>query len=459
MPPLATTDGAPDGSAWSLAPCAIVVVAAIASRRTVESLLLGALLGFALVEGTGFFGAFVASLLSVMKDDTIVWIVLVCGLFGSLIQVLALAGAGEALGDAFARVVRGRRGVLLATWLLGIVVFVDDYLNALTVGATMRRLADRFGVSRAMLAYVVDSTAAPVCVLVPMSTWALYTGGLLEENGVAAKGAGMSAYLAVIPWAVYAWVAIGMVPLVAVGLIPAVGAMRGEEAKARLAAEALSTAPPTETANGLGRVLTFVAPMTLLVGATVWLGGADDTRVLKAILLALGVAALLARWTTGIGWPPLLDATLEGFGRMVPALAIVVLSFVLKDANERLGLTPYVIDLFGPLMTKGLLPAAVFVSIAVVTFATGSFWGTFAVTLPVVIPLAQAAGVEPSLAVGAVVSAGAFGSHACFYGDATVLSSAACGVENMTHALTQAPYALAAAALTTAVYLVAGFLG
>ena len=430
---------------------------AVFTRRTVEPLLLGALFGFGLVSQSGFFGEFIGSLLKVMGDGDVVWIVLVCGLFGALIRVLVLSGAAEALGDAMASVVRGRRGVLLGTWLLGILVFVDDYLNALTVGATMRRLADRFGISRAMLAYVVDSTAAPVCVLVPMSTWALYVSGLLEENGVAEAGAGLTTYVGVAPLVIYAWVAMGVVLLVALGLIPAIGPMQSEE---RLTSESREQEPELDESSsaqtGWLKALTFVVPIALLVGATLWMGGDDDTRVLKAILFAIAAAIPLAWFSSERSLPELLDGALEGIGRMIPALAIIVLSFVLKDVNDRLGLTPYVIDTFGPLMTKSLLPAVVFVAISLVTFSTGSFWGTFAITLPIVVPLAQELRVSIPLAVGAVISAGAFGSHACFYGDATVLSSTACGVNNMTHAVTQAPYAVASAVLTVMIYLLLG---
>ena len=142
---------------------------------------------------------------------------------------------------------------------------------------------------------------------------------------------------------------------------------------------------------------------------------------------------------------------------MLHALAIVVMSFVLKEVNEQLGLTTYIIDGVSPWMDRALLPVIAFVSLSVVTFATGSFWGVYAISLPIIIPLAASLEVHPWLAIGAVVSAGAFGSHACFYGDATVLSSSATGCNNMAHVLTQLPYALLAGLIAVFVYLILGY--
>lgn len=458
-------------SAVCLLPCLVVFVLAIFTRRTIEPLLIGVGVGLFLVvyqsnDTSGFiepalaaFDALCDHLLEVLKDDVIRWIVLVCGLFGSLIHVQTVTGGAQAIGVLLARCVRGRRGVLMSTWVLGLLIFVDDYLNALTVGSTMRRLADRFGVSRAMLAYVVDSTAAPVCVLVPASTWALYVAGLLEAEGVAEKGAGVAMYVGLIGTFVYAWVAVGIVLLVVLTGRPLLRPMRGEELAAREAAPAnADNAAPTEGSPWLAATGFFV-PLAVLLGSVLWFGAADQNAVLKAVLLAVATALVLGRVLLGRKLTRLGDAALEGFGRMAPALAIVVVSFVLRDVNEQLGLTDYLIAQAKPWLNAGLLPAVAFIGLSLVTFTTGSFWGTYAIALPIVVPLAQETGASVPLSIGAVVSAGAFGSHACFYGDSTVLSSVSCGVPNMTHAVTQLPYALLAATVTVIVYLVWGFVG
>ncbi|MGL4512499.1 MAG: Na+/H+ antiporter NhaC family protein [Lacipirellulaceae bacterium] len=471
LPPLSVA--AVDPSWLCLLPCAVVFALALATRRTVGPLVVGALLGLATLQDWAYpfaaahatLDAFAVSLLKVMRDETIGWLLLVCGLFGAVLHLQATTGCAEAVGEVLAKFVRGPRGVRLTTFGLGLVVFVDDYLNALAVGSTMRGLADRHGVSRAMLAYVVDSTAAPVCVLVPASTWAFYVAGLLETQGLAPVGEGLSAYIGLLPTFVYAWAALLLVLLVSATGWPLFGAMRSEELAAQQAAADRASDAATQqhegqaTPNPWPGAIAFVAPLVALGLVIFCLPASDGARVLKGVLVAAFVALAAARLTTRVPLAELGKRSLQGIGQMVPTLAIVVVSFVLKDANDALGLTPYVIDAVRPWLTTSLLPAAAFVGLSLVTFTTGSFWGTYAVALPILVPLAREVGADVPLTVGAVVSAGAFGSHACFYGDATVLSSSACGVPNMTHCVTQAPYAALAAAATLLVYLGWGLLG
>jgi len=468
----------------ALVPAASVIALALLTRRTLESLLGGTLLGFVLVGGWGFLGEFTDSLLRVMQDPTIAWVLLVCGLFGSLIRLLVSAGGADAFADALAARVQSRRAALLATWGLGLAIFIDDYLNALTVGSAMRRVTDRFGVPREMLAYVVDSTAAPVCVLLPLSTWAIYVGGLLEGEGLAAVGAGLNAYLEAVPYMFYGWVAIALVPLAAVGWLPPLGGMRAAErrAAAGMLAPPGSPADPDGTGTGfalreaggqaaaarspesprptvaapldLPRLACFVLPLLLLIIATV----ATGIDALKGVIIALGVTSVAFAVFRILPPARIGDDAVAGFASMLQALAIVVLSFMLKEVNDRLGLSEFVLDAVAPWMAPALLPALAFLSLSLLAFTTGSFWGVYAIAFPILVPLAVELGVSPPLTVAAVVSAGAFGSHACFYGDATVLSARAAGCDTMAHVTTQLPYAVLGGAISTGLFLLAGWL-
>jgi len=449
-------------SNWlTLVPCLTVLVLAVATRRTLSPLIAGCLVGYLLSDGWGFFSAFSETLIAVMQDETIAWFILVCGLFGSLINVLVISGGATAFGQLLGNLIRGRRSVLLMTWVMGLIIFFDDYLSALAVGTTMRRLADRFRVSREMLAYVVDSTAAPVCVLIPFSTWAFFVAGLLEKNGLGAPGEGLQVYITVIPFMLYAWFALLIVPLVAMGWIPELGPMRRVEAAARAGTlryeeEILPEgAVVAEVYPGevVGRAMTFIVPLVTLIVST-WF---FDQSILKGILFTLPLAVLQVRCQGYVKFDKLGEGVMQGFQNMFPALAIVVISFVLKDVNDRLGLTNFIIETMRPWITKELLAAITFLGLSFVTFTTGSFWGTYAISLPILIPLAQEFGANLPLALGAVVSAGAFGSHACFYSDATVLSSVSSGCDNISHAITQLPYTLLGAALALIGFLVLGY--
>lgn len=445
---------------WSLVPTLVVLGIALYSKRTFEALLGGALVGFVILHKENFFSGFADSMLAVMQDATIGWIILVCGLFGSLIQVLVKTGGAGAFAKYLLRYVKSERSALVITWMLGLVIFIDDYLNALTIGNSMQKVTDKFRVPREMLAYIVDSTAAPICVLIPLSTWAIYVASLLEATGVSAQGEGLAGYLMAIPYTVYGWVAVLIVPLVAWKIIPPLGAMKKavERTKAggSLAPEGSENmGMQIEEAEGINPVMAdFILPILVLIGATIWFDIDAFKGILTAMFFVLIYQGLIRRQ---LSFKQVMDESFAGFKTMIYALSIIVMSFVLKEVNDGLGLTQFVIDTVKPLMDKAWLPGVAFLALSVVTFSTGSFWGVYAISLPIVIPLAQSMDVNIWLAVGAVISSGAFGSHACFYGDSTILSAAATGCNNVAHAITQLPYTLIAGGISFVIYVLLGF--
>jgi Na+/H+ antiporter NhaC len=414
---------------WSvLVPTASVIAAACLLRSTIPALLIGILVGHVMLDGPGCVAGIADSLVDRFGTETEAWAVLVCGLFGALIQLLVTTGGAAAFGSAVGRRITSARGTLLLAWGLGLVVFIDDYLNALVLGRTLRPIADRNRVPRERLAYVIDSTAAPMCLLVPLSTWAVYVAVLLETTAAAPPGEGLAMYLRIIPYTFYGWFAVLLVPLVSLGWIPAWGAMR------------------------LADVL---LPILTLIVATV-LSGND---ALRGALWAIGmVAAQQLLWRRRFSLTDLTQAGCQGIADMIPVLVTLLLAFMLGAVNDRLGLAEFVVGGLGPWIDAWLLPAAAFVTLSGVAFASGSFWGTYAIALPIVVPLAGSLGVDPTLAIAAVVSAGGFGSHACFFGDTTVMASQASGCDNLAHAWSQLPYALLAAALSLAAFLLAGLL-
>ncbi|TDX31448.1 transporter (NhaC family) [Modicisalibacter xianhensis] len=442
---------------WSLFPTLIVLLMAIVTRRTIESLMTGALVGMLMLDPGSVVTQLSDTLLSVLGNDTVTWIVLVCGLFGSLIALLVRTGGVLTFGDVMTRRIHGRRQSLLTTWVLGLVIFVDDYLNALAISASMKKITDRFKVSREMLAYVVDSTAAPICILVPFSTWAVFFAGLLEDNG--ATGNGMGLYIESIPYMFYAWVAAAVVPLVAMGWIPAIGPMKRAEARAAAGQSIPDGAEESalevdETNQRRPHLLNFLLPIASLIFFTWYF----DIDILRGVIVALAVTLALIFSQRLMSFHAVFDTALEGFKSMLMPLGTLVAGFTLKEINDGLGLTHYVITTLEPLMTAQMLPAVVFVTMAFLAFATGSFWGLFAVAMPIVLPLAASVGADMPLVIGALISASAFGSHACFYGDSTVLSAQGSGCTPMAHALTQLPYSLIAATLATLIFLTAGHL-
>ena len=451
-----------DLGAISLIPTLVVFVLAIITHRPIESLISGSIVGLIIIHGEQFIGGFAETSVRVMTDDDVAWVILVCGFMGSLIGILIRTGSTSAFTEVMARFVKSQRSALMATWVLGIFMFVDDYLNSLAVGAAMRKLTDKYKVSREKLAYVVDSTAAPISVIIPFSTWGVFFAGLIVANGIAPEGEGLNTYISAIPYMLYAWVAVLLVPLVISGVIPSLGAMKKAENRAQTTGE---TVPPDavhiEQANESiqprpdvkPRISMFVIPMLVLVLATLYF----DKDFLVGIYITLGSTVIFIIAARIMSMHDTFDTVIDGFKTMIEPLGVLVAAFILKDVNDVLGLAGYVVSTMQPLLTPESLPTVIFVSMGLVSFMTGSNWGVFVIVLPIVTALTNNLGADMTLVIGATLSASTFGSHACFYSDATVLTAQASGCTAMQHALTQIPYALIAALITIMGFLMLAY--
>lgn len=450
-----------EATALSLIPPVVVLVLAVVLRRPILSLVIGAFVGLMLLESSNALTSFSTISLSVMTDETIGWLILVCGGFGALIALLVKTGGSMAFGRHALKFAKGPKSSLLMAFMLGVTIFIDDYLNALTVGSTMKRVTDKFKVSREMLAYVVDSTAAPICVLVPLSTWAVFFGGLLVDNGIAAEGQGIAVYMQAIPYMLYAWLSVIMVVLVIVGIVPVFGPMKKAQLAAFQGVPALHQVDLEEVqtsdeyalkaiedefkhADDTGKLHNFVVPILLLVGFTVYF----DIDVLMGLLATLAITLPFYAVQKIMPLAEMMEQMIDGFKSMLPAICTVIAAFIFKDVCDQLMLSQYVIEHLTSFMTPKLLPAVVFLSMSILAFATGSSWGIFAVSIPIVMPLAQSLNADIPLVIGALLSASSFGSQACFYSDSTVLAAQGSDCNLMSHAITQLPYTLIAAVIT-----------
>jgi len=446
----------------SLVPTLVVFLLAVITRRPIESLVSGSLVGLGIIHGKQFVNGFAETSVRVLTDPDVAWVILVCGFMGSMIGLLIRTGATSAFTQRMSVYAKSQKSALMATWVLGIFMFVDDYLNSLAVGAAMRNLTDKYKISREKLAYVVDSTAAPISVIIPFSTWGIFFAGLIVANDIAPEGEGLTTYISAIPYMLYAWVAVLLVPVVVSGAIPALGSMKQAEIRAQTTGQ---TVPPgaehIDKANqsiqpkeGVKpQIPMFVLPMTLLVVATLWF----DKDFLVGIYITLGCTAAYIMIARILDMHDTFDTIIDGFKTMIEPLGVLVAAFILKDVNDALGLATYVVATMEPLLTAELLPAIIFATMGVVSFMTGSNWGVFVIILPIVTSLANNLGADITLVIGATLSASTFGSHACFYSDATVLTAQATGCTPMQHALTQIPYALIAAAISLAGYIVLAY--
>lgn len=432
------------------------------TRRPIESLISGSLVGLGMLHGMQFIGGFAEASIRVLTDADVAWVILVCGFMGSLIGILIRTGATNAFTEKMSAYVKGKKSALMASWVLGIFMFVDDYLNSLAVGSAMRDLTDKYRISREKLAYVVDSTAAPISVIIPFSTWGVFFAGLIVANDIAPEGEGLVTYISAIPYMLYAWVAVLIVPVVIFGFIPSLGGMKKAEARAQ--STGMTVPPGAEHINRANlsiqpkegvkpRIPMFVIPMVLLIFATLWF----DKDFLVGIYITLGCTAIFVVAARILDLNDTFDTIIDGFKTMIEPLGVLVAAFILKDVNDSLGLANYVVVVMEPLLTPELLPAMIFASMGLVSFMTGSNWGVFVIILPIVAALGNNLDADMTLVIGATLSASTFGSHACFYSDATVLTAQATGCTPMQHAITQLPYALIAAGISLAGFLALGY--
>ncbi len=447
----------------SLIPPLLVIVLAIVLRSSFEPLLIGCLVGFILIEtqgGPSFFGGFIEALYQVMKDEETIWVILVCGLYGSLIGLLVRSGSAFAFGYKVLQRVRTPRASLMSAWLLGIFLFLDDYLSALTTGTTLKKVTDHFRIPREMLAYIVNTTAPAVCVLVPISTWTLFIGSILEDAQLATSGGGNQLYWSIIPFVLYGWISVLLVPFVILGWIPLIGKMRKAYRRVVQTGQLTQTSMPQLTVIGAtfenskrGGPWHFILPLVVLLAATIWF----RLDALKGVMVAVVFTFLLYLFARMGRFSQLSETVFTGFNSMVFALALVVMSYVLKEVGNQMGLTTYVIENVRPLLSKEWLPAILFLSIGAIAWATGSSWGLYAVVIPIVIPLAESMGAPVLVSIGAIVSAGVWGANACLFSDATILTAQATDTNNVDHALSQLPYALLSFFLSLIGYLALGF--
>ncbi|MDR7120142.1 Na+/H+ antiporter NhaC family protein [Rheinheimera soli] len=463
-------------SAISLIPPVVVMAVAIWLKRPILSLVVGAVAGLLMLFPTQpleLLNTFAEISQSVMQDETIGWLILVCGGFGSLIGLLIHTGGAVAFGHSASKLATGPKSSMFMTFVLGCIIFIDDYLNALSVGEAMKRVTDKYKISRQMLAYIVDSTAAPICVIIPISTWAIFFGGLLENNKVAEAGQGVEVYMQAIPYMLYPWLAVTIVLLVTLKIMPAIGPMKKAELAAQngtpvdalpeVSVEASAShyhvqgqnvpagdqyavhamEQEFEESNKQGKLRNFIVPMLMLIGFTIYF----DIDVLKGLLVTLVLTIVFYSYQRLMSLGDMMEVMMNGFKTMLPAICTVIAAFIFKDVCDKLLLPQYVIENLTPYMTAQMLPAIVFLAMAILSFATGSSWGIFAVSIPIVMPLAYAVEADIPLVIGALLSASSFGSQACFYSDSTVLAAQGSGCNLVSHAVTQLPYALIAATL------------
>ena len=447
----------------TLLPIVVVLVLALATKRTLEPLIAGTLTAYIIICGVHFPTGWMDAFFDVASDRDHQWVFMVCALFGSLITLLGASHGTLGFSKRLEKLCRGPKSTLIITWIMGILIFVDDYLNIMTLSTCMKKLTDQHKVPRETLSYIIDSTGAPVCALLPFSTWAIFFSGLFfAEEGIRELGfaSALDTFTHVIPYIFYAIAAVAIVPLFSLNLVPKLGRMKKAYQRVRetgkvysLDSKDLNLEDEEDSPDVQGSLIDLILPVGVLIVLAIVTG-----ELFLAVLAAIATCFVLYIPRKKLSIPRFCDLAMHGFCNMIPTIAIIYFAFVMQEAMADIGMAQYVIGAVTPYMSAPLFPVITFLLVAVLNFSTGSVWGIPAIVTPIILPLAFSIGANPMLTMGAVVSGAVLGSHACFYSDATVLTSSCCKMQNMDHALSQLPYALMAAGISAAGYFLCGFL-
>lgn len=451
-----------------MVPALLVIITAVKTKRTTESLLIGVVTSYLIIcfsDGENFVSKVTESFFSIVTDYDTMWLVIVCGLFGSLIALINKSNGTYAIARFLGKICKTEKATLLVAWILGIIIFIDDYMNILTVSACTKQLSDERKSPREALAYIIDSTGAPVCVLLPFSTWAIFFSGVFyEQESIRELGYGsaIQTYIHTIPYMFYAIVAVLIVPLFILGIIPKLDKMKDAYERTKTTGKVYSEASEkfnlkSEKAIGEidqnANIFDFILPIAVMI--IVQLITDDMFIALVASILACGIFYISRKKMRG---GEFCDIWIQGFADLVPSLAIIIAALFMRQASEDLMLSEYVIGIIEPMASAKLFPMIAFIAVSCLGFVTGSNWGIPAVCAPIIIPLGAAIDANLLLVMAAIVCGGTFCSHTCFYSDATVLTSSVCGIENMDHVYTQLPYAILSLIISCIAFLVAGLI-
>ncbi len=500
------------GTCWSLLPPVVAIALALKTKEVYSSLFVGIVLGaaqYAISVGTGFEG-FVAHLLNdtagnaadaprygliqCLSDPWNVGILVFLVVLGAIVSLMNKAGGSAAFGQWASRHVRTKRGAQIATILLGMLIFIDDYFNCLTVGSVMRPITQRHGVTKEKLAYLIDSTAAPVCVISPISSWAAAVSGFVtaDENGLAL-------FCKAIPFNFYAlFTIVFMITIVVAGFdfkamskydarwrewYERTGGGKLDDVsdtKLHLAEHGVGAGRSAAAANR-GTVIDLVVPIALLIvlctTGMVYSGGffdaagknhldfvaafaASDASTglvigsLGALVLTIGMFTL--RRT--LPFDETMSCLIKGFEAMVPAILILTLAWTLKSMTDSLGAAQYVSGLVAQsaAQLQALLPAIIFVVAALLAFATGTSWGTFGILIPICVAVFPAAAPLRVISISACMAGAVCGDHISPISDTTIMASAGAECKHVHHVSSQLPYALTVAAVSFVAFAVAG---
>ncbi len=481
----AFSNGSFNGTLWSLFPPFVAIGLALITKEVYSSLFIGIICGGLLYSGFSFEGTLVHifedGMVGSLADSYNVGILIFLVVLGVVVALMNKAGGSAAFGKWASEHIKTKTGAQLATIGLGVLIFIDDYFNCLTVGSVMRPVADKHKISREKLAYLIDATAAPICIIAPVSSWAAAVASSVTDPNIN----GFQVFIKAIPYNYYAILTIAMMIILAVFNFD-FGTMTKYEATEKFNDLLDSFSEQVETketvikekTNSEGKVIDLVFPIAVLIVACVigmiYSGGFfegcsfveafsnSDASVglMLGSAVTLGIIIVYYVFRKTMTFSEIMSCIPEGFKAMVPAILILTFAWTLKAMTNSLGSSEFVESVVGSSADgfKMFLPAIVFVIGCVISFATGTSWGTFGILIPITIPLFPIDNPLGIVCISACMAGAVCGDHCSPISDTTIMASAGAQCEHINHVNTQLPYAITVAGVSFVSYIITGFI-
>lgn len=439
----------------SLLPVIVVIVTAIITKRAVEPLILGTLVGYVIIAKQHFITAYLDSLYVELGESA--YYIVVFGLFGIFIHMLDKANAVSGFTKLGLKFANTKKKAGFLAWIMGMIFFLDNYFSVLAAGVSNRAIADQNKMSREMFAFSINSVACAICVVVPLSLWGIFMSGQIEMALGLEEGQGMAEMVKALPFIFFAWVLIIFVLLYQLRIVKPFGNMKKAELRAESEGKVLppdleqlqEEAENTETTS----IWNFLVPMVALIAVTLF-----TSELLYGLIIGVVLCFVLYIPQKLMKPVEAFDSIFRGFEEMFVVTAIVISAFVLQNCNDELGLAPYVVNSVVGIISGGSLPVIAFVIMLILGFVTGSFWGMAAVCFPIMLPLAESLDANLYMTIGAVIAGAAGGSSTCFYGDSVTLSCNISHIRNNDFLRTGLPMVVPPIIVTIILYLVLGFI-
>lgn len=436
-------------------PLTVLIIGALTTKRIAETMVVASFLGAVFLYKSNFFSGYIDMIYQTLSNSSYQFVLIILMGFGGMIKLLQESGALLGFGSLVHKFAKGPKKPLIVSWIMALIMFVDDYLSTLAISFSMKDITDKNGIPREHLAYQSNSIAACFCVLIPFSSWTAFNVGLISEQGLS-----YSDYIHALPYMFYPIIAAVTCLILDFGLIPKVGVLKSSYERIRSGGpsfleeknqssivniEMPENTKESSAANALIPIIVLVIVVLIY-----------DNDLVHGIIAAIVVQAAMYIGKKIMTLSDFMRFFFDGAKSMVNLALVICFAFMLSSANKELGLFEIVIGSVGKTVPPALLPVMVFIVVAFTTFATSGYWMIQVISIPIFIPLAFSMGINPPIIVAAIMSGVTLGCNLCFYADPVFMTSAGTGVSTLRLVKTTLPYAMGAAVLTAIGYLAVG---